>query len=36
MTDYGHDLRFGTFVTPSAQAASQVVDLAVEQLTESG
>lgn len=29
MTDYGHDLLFGTFVTPSAQAAQQVVDLAV-------
>ena len=29
MTDYGHDLLFGTFVTPSAQGASNVVDLAV-------
>jgi alkanesulfonate monooxygenase SsuD/methylene tetrahydromethanopterin reductase-like flavin-dependent oxidoreductase (luciferase family) len=29
MTDYRHDLKFGTFVTPSAQGARQVVDLAV-------
>jgi alkanesulfonate monooxygenase SsuD/methylene tetrahydromethanopterin reductase-like flavin-dependent oxidoreductase (luciferase family) len=29
MTDYGHDLLFGTFVTPSAAAAHQVIDLAV-------
>jgi alkanesulfonate monooxygenase SsuD/methylene tetrahydromethanopterin reductase-like flavin-dependent oxidoreductase (luciferase family) len=29
MTDYGHDLLFGTFVTPSAQQAQQVVELAV-------
>ena len=29
MTDYGHDLLFGTFVTPSAQGASQVLDLAL-------
>ncbi|MCS7478699.1 LLM class flavin-dependent oxidoreductase [Umezawaea endophytica] len=29
MTDYGHDLIFGTFVTPTARNASDVVDLAV-------
>lgn len=29
MTDYGHDLLFGTFVTPSARDARQVLDLAV-------
>jgi len=29
MTDYGHDLLFGTFLTPSAQGARQVIDLAV-------
>lgn len=29
MTDYGHDLRFGTFVTPSAQGVNHVLDLAV-------
>ncbi|MEU8256611.1 LLM class flavin-dependent oxidoreductase [Micromonospora inaquosa] len=29
MTDYGHDLLFGTFITPAAQRARQVVDLAV-------
>jgi alkanesulfonate monooxygenase SsuD/methylene tetrahydromethanopterin reductase-like flavin-dependent oxidoreductase (luciferase family) len=29
MTDYGHNLLFGTFVTPSAQDASNVIDLAV-------
>jgi alkanesulfonate monooxygenase SsuD/methylene tetrahydromethanopterin reductase-like flavin-dependent oxidoreductase (luciferase family) len=29
MTDYGHDLLFGTFVTPKAQGADRVVDLAV-------
>lgn len=28
MTDYGHDLLFGTFATPSAQHADQVVALA--------
>ena len=28
MTDYGHDLLYGTFVTPSAQNAQHVVDLA--------
>jgi alkanesulfonate monooxygenase SsuD/methylene tetrahydromethanopterin reductase-like flavin-dependent oxidoreductase (luciferase family) len=28
MTDYGHDLLFGTFVTPSAQGASHVLELA--------
>lgn len=29
MTDYGHDLLFGTFVTPSALTAPAAVDLAV-------
>jgi alkanesulfonate monooxygenase SsuD/methylene tetrahydromethanopterin reductase-like flavin-dependent oxidoreductase (luciferase family) len=29
MTDYGHDLLFGSFVTPSAQGAQHVLDLAV-------
>jgi alkanesulfonate monooxygenase SsuD/methylene tetrahydromethanopterin reductase-like flavin-dependent oxidoreductase (luciferase family) len=29
MTDYGHDLIFGTFVTPVAAAADDVIDLAV-------
>ena len=29
MTDYGHDLEFGTFLTPSAQDAERVVELAV-------
>jgi alkanesulfonate monooxygenase SsuD/methylene tetrahydromethanopterin reductase-like flavin-dependent oxidoreductase (luciferase family) len=29
MTDYGHNLLFGTFVTPSAQGAGNVIDLAV-------
>jgi len=29
MTDYGHELLFGTFVTPSAQGARHVLDLAV-------
>lgn len=29
MTDYGHDLLFGLFVTPSAQNARHAVDLAV-------
>lgn len=29
MTDYGHDLLFGTFITPVAQPAMQAVDLAV-------
>jgi len=28
MTDYGHELRFGTFATPSAQHAEQVIELA--------
>jgi alkanesulfonate monooxygenase SsuD/methylene tetrahydromethanopterin reductase-like flavin-dependent oxidoreductase (luciferase family) len=28
MTDYGHDLLFGTFVTPNAQNAQHVLDLA--------
>lgn len=28
MTDYGHDLQFGTFITPSAQGARQAVELA--------
>ena len=28
MTDYGHDLLFGTFVTPTAQNAPHVLDLA--------
>ncbi|MEO3748590.1 LLM class flavin-dependent oxidoreductase [Plantactinospora sp. B5E13] len=32
MSDYGHDLLFGTFVTPTAQAPGQVVALA--ELTE--
>lgn len=32
MADYGHDLSFGTFITPSNQAADAVVGLA--QLTE--
>lgn len=32
MTDYGHPLRFGTFLTPVAAAAHRVVDLAL--LTE--
>ena len=32
MTDYGHDLLFGTFLTPSAADASEVVELA--RLTE--
>lgn len=32
MTDYGHELKFGTFITPSAQQADDVVALA--QLTE--
>lgn len=27
MTDYGHDLLFGTFVTPSARDAQHVIDL---------
>ncbi len=30
MTDYGHDLLFGTFASPSAQHAEQVVALAQE------
>jgi len=30
MTDYGHDLQFGTFLTPSARDAARVVELAVE------
>lgn len=29
MTDYGHDLLFGTFVTPSAKDPKHVLDLAV-------
>lgn len=29
MTDYGHDLRFGTFVTPVAQPPQRPVELAV-------
>ncbi|HEU4323861.1 MAG TPA: LLM class flavin-dependent oxidoreductase [Roseiflexaceae bacterium] len=29
MPDYGHDLLFGTFITPLAQPATQAVDLAV-------
>jgi alkanesulfonate monooxygenase SsuD/methylene tetrahydromethanopterin reductase-like flavin-dependent oxidoreductase (luciferase family) len=29
MTDYGHDLLFGTFVTPTAQDPRQAVDLAI-------
>lgn len=29
MTDYGHDLQFGTFLTPSARDAVRVVELAV-------
>jgi alkanesulfonate monooxygenase SsuD/methylene tetrahydromethanopterin reductase-like flavin-dependent oxidoreductase (luciferase family) len=29
MTDYRHDLLFGTFVTPRVQGAQQVIDLAV-------
>jgi alkanesulfonate monooxygenase SsuD/methylene tetrahydromethanopterin reductase-like flavin-dependent oxidoreductase (luciferase family) len=29
MTDYGHDLLFGTFITPVAQPAMHAVDLAV-------
>src|SRR3954471_19844697 len=28
MTDYGHELRFGTFLTPSAAGATRVLDLA--------
>lgn len=29
MTDYGHELLFGTFVTPTAQPATRAVELAV-------
>jgi alkanesulfonate monooxygenase SsuD/methylene tetrahydromethanopterin reductase-like flavin-dependent oxidoreductase (luciferase family) len=29
MTDYGHDLLFGTFITPTSRPATQAVDLAV-------
>lgn len=29
MTDYGHDLLFGTFVTPSARSPQHVLDLAI-------
>lgn len=29
MTDYGHDLQFGTFLTPSARDAARAVELAV-------
>ena len=32
MTDYGHDLQFGTFITPDAAAPDRVVELAL--LTE--
>ena len=32
MADYGHDLRFGTFITPQNQRPQEVVALA--QLTE--
>jgi alkanesulfonate monooxygenase SsuD/methylene tetrahydromethanopterin reductase-like flavin-dependent oxidoreductase (luciferase family)/hemerythrin-like domain-containing protein len=32
MTDYGHELQFGTFLTPSADNAAQILELA--QLTE--
>jgi alkanesulfonate monooxygenase SsuD/methylene tetrahydromethanopterin reductase-like flavin-dependent oxidoreductase (luciferase family) len=29
MSDYGHDLRFGAFITPAAQPAQHAVDIAV-------
>jgi alkanesulfonate monooxygenase SsuD/methylene tetrahydromethanopterin reductase-like flavin-dependent oxidoreductase (luciferase family) len=29
MADYGHDLLFGTFITPTAKPAQQAVDLAI-------
>ena len=29
MTDYGHDLQFGVFVTPTATPAQQAVEMAV-------
>jgi alkanesulfonate monooxygenase SsuD/methylene tetrahydromethanopterin reductase-like flavin-dependent oxidoreductase (luciferase family) len=29
MTDYGHDLLFGAFVTPSARTPRHVLDLAI-------
>lgn len=29
MGDYGHDLRFGTFITPSAREPQRTVQLAV-------
>jgi alkanesulfonate monooxygenase SsuD/methylene tetrahydromethanopterin reductase-like flavin-dependent oxidoreductase (luciferase family) len=29
MTDYGHNLLFGTFVTPSARSPEHVLDLAI-------
>lgn len=29
MSDYGHELLFGTFITPSAQPAQQAVELAI-------
>jgi alkanesulfonate monooxygenase SsuD/methylene tetrahydromethanopterin reductase-like flavin-dependent oxidoreductase (luciferase family) len=29
MTDYGHDLQFGVFITPAAEPAQHAVDLAV-------
>lgn len=29
MTDYGHDLQFGTFVTPTASPSHQAVELAI-------
>ncbi|MEO6827220.1 MAG: hypothetical protein ABI255_08290 [Microbacteriaceae bacterium] len=29
MDDYGHDLKFGTFITPTSARAAEVVSLAV-------
>ena len=29
MTDYGHDLRFGVFITPAVEPVTHAVDLAV-------
>ncbi|MCR2810545.1 MULTISPECIES: LLM class flavin-dependent oxidoreductase [unclassified Microbacterium] len=29
MTDYGHDLRFGAFITPTSQPANHAVDMAI-------
>lgn len=29
MTDYGHDLQFGAFITPTAQPIRHAVDLAI-------